>query len=587
MQTACCKVILLAAAAALLAAEARAGRRTNFLTRSPSPAVSACGDSGTAGPARDTASAFHNPALLAGIGAASADLSYNPLTDGSYAGYAGAGLAAGPGYIAVSAVELASGDIEIRRNIDDDPEISRAVQRAFTCAFAFGRGKISAGAAVRYMDMKLYRYGGSAVGADAGLLFRTGGPQMPAGRSELSAGVSVVNALSPEITLISKKESYPQSLRAGAAWTVPAARRLEGRDTVTVKFDFKSEDGTAEPSGGAEYEIAGTLRLRAGYYPNSICAGIGITAGGVTFDYAAVSNEFALLSRFGISFMFGTKAKRTGDYLMKEAGKALADRTAEKKRERTAAGPEFRKALRHFDRGELLYATEILEGLMAEHPGFEGPSDLYGKIKAVIANDLSDDISDIARYSYARGYAAWYSADPGKAVSEWEKCTMFRKPSEEITEFTRRAIETLEDAKTAAREKRLQAEAEGILKNAAALRDEGRPVAAVKEFEKAREFCRTNRFAGAADATARASEEIRRIIEGISVSVREGKTAERPPARRPDIDERSAEMKYMEGLVCYARGRTFEAVNCWETALRFNPDHERAKKAIGKVKRCE
>jgi len=48
------------------------------------------------------------------------------------------------------------------------------------------------------------------------------------------------------------------------------------------------------------------------------------------------------------------------------------------------------------------------------------------------------------------------------------------------------------------------------------------------------------------------------------------------------IRHAGAEKKYKEGLVQYANGKIFDAINLWEIALRMNPGHEKANNIIRK-----
>ncbi|MDD3730358.1 MAG: hypothetical protein PHI20_04915, partial [Endomicrobiaceae bacterium] len=51
-----------------------------------------------------------------------------------------------------------------------------------------------------------------------------------------------------------------------------------------------------------------------------------------------------------------------------------------------------------------------------------------------------------------------------------------------------------------------------------------------------------------------------------------------------EIDEKTADIKYREGLALYANGKYFEAERMWELTLRLNPNHIRAINALNRLR---
>lgn len=55
-------------------------------------------------------------------------------------------------------------------------------------------------------------------------------------------------------------------------------------------------------------------------------------------------------------------------------------------------------------------------------------------------------------------------------------------------------------------------------------------------------------------------------------------------AELQEIDEKTADIKYREGLSLYANGKYTEAERMWELTLRLNPKHTRAVNALNRLR---
>jgi Tfp pilus assembly protein PilF len=51
------------------------------------------------------------------------------------------------------------------------------------------------------------------------------------------------------------------------------------------------------------------------------------------------------------------------------------------------------------------------------------------------------------------------------------------------------------------------------------------------------------------------------------------------------IDEQASDNAWNDGLVAYAQGNNSEAKKDWELALRYNPENEKARKALERLKK--
>jgi len=139
------------------------------------------------------------------------------------------------------------------------------------------------------------------------------------------------------------------------------------------------------------------------------------------------------------------------------------------------------------------------------------------------------------------------------------------------------------------REKRLQGEAEEMFALGVAEYKNKNWVGCIKKMENLEELCRKEPFASSVEWAHQAQEYITMSVEQLSRTVerKQKKTAAAATENEPETetDTEGAEKRYKEGLVFYAQGKLFDATRSWEIALRLNPNHEKARKALERVKK--
>jgi hypothetical protein len=113
-------------------------------------------------------------------------------------------------------------------------------------------------------------------------------------------GGSVMNLAGQTLKLRAVPETFPVTLRGGAA-----ARVLGGRALITAQID-QSQGLGARLHGGAEYWIQSGLALRAGYDDDAGTGGFSYRfSPHYQIDYAIADHPLGMTHRVGLSYRFG------------------------------------------------------------------------------------------------------------------------------------------------------------------------------------------------------------------------------------------------------------------------------------------
>lgn len=190
-------------------------------------------------------------------------------------------------------------------------------------ALGYGRllagGDLALGGALKVQSHQLAGYSGSGLGADLGLWARPLSLAGATGKARnLSLGLSLRNAIEPEIKLDQDPVPDPTTLRAGLAWTQPVASGME----LLLATDLeRSRDMDSRVHLGAELRVHRLLALRAGSSDGTLTAGAGLSYRGIGADYQYEDNELGDIHRFGVSLSFGatTAASRRAALAADEA----------------------------------------------------------------------------------------------------------------------------------------------------------------------------------------------------------------------------------------------------------------------------
>jgi tetratricopeptide (TPR) repeat protein len=586
--------IIVSAVLCCLVAPVVAGSRRNFLAHGPSVADLGRGDTGVA-VCSDIASVVTNPALIAADSHTTVSMARHPLIDGASYHYFGCGVPIRrAAVLAISAVNLTSGPVELRRTIDAHPSTAQASQWAGVLSLAAPRVlplQCDAGLSLKYVYHDLVGTRGSGMGVDAGIARRLTGPVLFSIPSDVSVGCAVQNAVSPTLRLASVEESYQPVYRIGAALSLPVYYRLAGADILLAALDYRVEDANGYPAAGLEYASAKGLYLRAGTYDAHITAGLGLRWQAISVQYAADFSDFATIHRFGFTLTAvgtGKSAPRAAGKLRREADDAARQAAQEEARHKQAVKPLFAAAVQDYQQGNYLSAREKLGRIILYSDSYEGANAYYRKIGGELKKTAENTYEpDMQKLSYARGFMAFEQGEYQRAVSEWKKYLSFSSHNVEVSSWMARAEQLARDQARSTAELRAEQEAQEFFARGKEAFDQGKLVTCIKAMEAGRECCRVTPFPGSVALYTQADEYIQRAITALSQSLKSpgssSRNVRRPAKPENERDEAGAEKKYREGLVMYAHGRAAEAVRTWELALRLNPAHEKAVKAIRSV----
>lgn len=259
----------------------------------------------------NAAGIFWNPALLSKTRKPELNLSQTWLfedTGHSFMGFSyplKSALAFGTGYI-----RQASGGFERRTNPFDSPVSFSVYNEAFLGAFSFKaplkKFPLYAGFTLKGVRHKVDSDCGSAMGADLGLNLSP--------YKNFSVSAVMINALKPEVKLVSRKTAYP------SAWNLAGAYKLSERagfsPVIGVSL-LKYERQAAKPSAGAELVYRKNTALRLGLSENGISSGFGVRSGNYILDYAVLFHEISPVHTISLAIKFGITMQELEEYIKK------------------------------------------------------------------------------------------------------------------------------------------------------------------------------------------------------------------------------------------------------------------------------
>jgi hypothetical protein len=195
--------------------------------------------------------------------------------------------------VGITVVSMNSGEFERTNELNDSLGSFSNTNTAFllTAGKKLSR-RVSLGASLKMVRQSLEEFDGGGVGVDLGLLF----DMSPHWR----AGLAVLNAGGPSVTMDETSEDWPVELRGGLMY-----RALGGRARVAAELDHRSGPG-ALLRLGSEVTVLEHFQLRAGLAESRFGGGFSYAFDqGLTFDYGAHDHELGLTHRFGLRFDFG------------------------------------------------------------------------------------------------------------------------------------------------------------------------------------------------------------------------------------------------------------------------------------------
>ncbi|MCL2485328.1 MAG: hypothetical protein FWF00_03330 [Endomicrobia bacterium] len=562
------------------------GRRKHFLSHGPGVASFGAGETVFSG-YKDPSIIQYNPSAMAFFQENAVNISRFNLHEGSGYNAGSAVISLGGNYfIGLSASNLSSGNIEIR---DDIYHLKDEISINTWNYVLSGAGYIDSldlayGLSVKYLYYDFYLNKTGTFAVDAGVSKFFAGPEIFSNLSKIKLGFSAQNFVSGEVKMDSEVDEIPAIYKLSSAITIPVYYRFQSQDSVSLYADLRYEDEFLDIYAGASYTIADKYSVRAGYYPGHFTFGFGVDFYFITFDYSADFGSVDLVNRFGLTFRWG---KVKNPELAKEAKEALS----KEKITLNEAEKRFKEAKKFYDKKEYLRATDMLSAIVLSYPSFESPMHFYTKINDDMRKTAySNDELDFAKLTYARAYSFYYNAEYKEALNEWNKFIHFNGGNEEINEYKNRIDNALKLEQMKKREAELTAEAEEILQSGIVSYNAAKWVSCIKTMEKLQKFVSDNNFSKSVEYYAKAKQYINQSVlelsKTIKIEVTEPKVQDEKREEAPrEIDEESADKKYNEGLILYAQGRYFEAERTWELTLRLNPNHQKAKIALNKMRK--
>jgi tetratricopeptide (TPR) repeat protein len=111
-------------------------------------------------------------------------------------------------------------------------------------------------------------------------------------------------------------------------------------------------------------------------------------------------------------------------------------------------------------------------------------------------------------------------------------------------------------------------------------------------MEKLQNFVITSNITSSFNYYQKAKDYIDKAVYNLSLTLKQGNTVQAQTERKEnlikteiiEIDEKTADIKYREGLSLYAKGKYFEAERMWELTLRLNPNHIKAQTALAHIR---
>ena len=275
--------------------------------------------------------------------------------------------------------------------------------------------------------------------------------------------------------------------------------------------------------------------------------------------------------------------------LMTEAKRALRNSRQNNKLLDSEVEPLFKDALRDYKKQRYLMAADKFRNITLKYPEYENSEYYYQKINGHMnAESRKSSDSDFERVSYARGYVNYRENNYSDSINEWEKVLQMDPKRSELDQYIAKVRAYLKDIERMRNEKEIEDRVYGLFMEGKDHYDSGKWISCIKIMEKVQAVCKNESFRASYEWSRQARELIDNSISQLSTVTDAGTSSkESSRARVPaetEIDSRGADKKYTEGLILYAQGKTSEAIRVWEIALRLDPKHEKAGKAVERTR---
>ncbi|MDD5021002.1 MAG: hypothetical protein PHR82_02560 [Endomicrobiaceae bacterium] len=567
------------------------GARKNFLSHGPSVSSFAQGET-VLNNNDDPAIIFYNSSLLSFFNYNSVSLGRYNLFDGTSYNSVSVSLNLTDNFnLGLSVINLSSGDVEIRQDPFDVPRNIQTNQWAYILASSYLINPINTalGVNLKYIIMDLYEKKDAGSAFDVSLSKFINNIDMFSTQTTIGFGLSAQNIVGTGVKLDTYREDFQKIFVLSSMIKIPVKFRLESKDTVALSLDARNEDSNTELFTGLEYCISDKYALRVGYYCEHITAGFGVDIANLVVNYSADFNEIDLINRFSLSYKWmQRKIYKVNDGLDIEAKNVIE----EDKISRIEAEKMFAKAKKFYSNGQYLYATENLQKLIVKYPNHESSMFFYQKIKKKMKEDsVSMLVSDFSSYTYASGYVNYYEGDYYQCAKEWMKYLQFDKENKEISERLKQVNNILANELLKQQKIAFEKQANEFLQTGIDKFNKKQWIACIKQMEKLQTFVQSSKFTTsfnfyeiAKDYIDKSVAELMATVQKIKCETSGQESVQTQSAEIQEIDEKTADVKYREGLSLYANGKHVEAERMWELTLRLNPNHTRAINALNRLR---
>lgn len=233
----------------------------------------------------DVQAVYFNPAGLFQLNAQEVLLSHSQLYGArlEYIGYALPTRESGT--FGLNLINYGSEGIDSRDPNNWQFQTTAFAENAYVASYSYNPWHfLGIGGSLKLISKNLAEHSGVAFGGDFGVLIKLPQP--------FSFGLFLQNVLQPTMQLVSIPESYPRTLRAGAAVRLLDERVTLAADAAATDIFINSRRDIV-PHGGIEFvAIPNTLIQRVGMDPNEISFGIGIQK---TWGKMALGIDYAFL----------------------------------------------------------------------------------------------------------------------------------------------------------------------------------------------------------------------------------------------------------------------------------------------------
>lgn len=565
------------------------GKRKNFLSHGPSVSGFAQGET-VLNNLDDPSIMFYNSSLLSFFDYNNIELSRYNLFEGTAYNVASFNMELLKNlFIGLSAINLSSGDIELRKDAYDRAKIVNTNQWAYILAVStlIKSIDIGVGANIKYIYMDLYEKKDGGLSFDFSLSKYFKDVDLKYTQATIGLGLSANNIYGTGIKLDTYKEDFQNIFILSSLISIPTKIRFDSKDTLTLCLDLRNEDSYNDFYTGIEYKFINKYALRCGYYLEHITAGVGLNISNFTVNYSMDFNEIDIINRFSLSYRWNRKKiLNKEDNLSKEANIAYN----EDKQQKRKAKELFKNAQNFYSKKQYLYATEIFKDLIVEYPNYEAPLFYYNKIQKNMKTNSSSKLDvDFDKYTYACGYVNYYNGNYSVSAKEWTKYLQFDNDNVEIKEYYKKIKDILDNSELEERKKEFNTQAASLLNEGINLFNKKQWISCIKTMEKVQSFVKESKYEGSFDYYAQAKEYINKAVKELSKTIKKEVVSKQKNNdiinnNIVEIDEKTSQEKYKEGLILYAKGKYIEAERIWELSLRLNPNNIKAQNALKHIK---